>query len=148
MTKRVMLPFDNYSQKVPRLGKTEESRENEGTMGIDRKFLGFEKPALVAAAEYLCARFADKNMMRLDQGIGVLPGGRAKRRLLELLSDRAEAEQRVLVPPKLVTVGKLPEELYANKKPFASDLVQHLVWAEALRAYPRAEAKNVIRSLP
>ncbi len=74
----------------------------------------------------------------------VLPSSLASRRLSELLVIRAEAEELVLYPPTIVTIGALPERLYAAKYPFASDLVQQLAWVDALRNISIETLKQIV----
>ncbi len=96
---------------------------------MKRIFLGWERPALRGAVDFLAAR----ETLDLGQTIVAVPGGRAGRRLLELLVERSKAERRLLEPPQIVTLGRLPEMLYEAKRPFAEDLVQRLAWVEALK---------------
>lgn len=103
-------------------------------MSIARVFLDWKQPLLVSAVEYLAERFGVSGNLEMGGATVVLPGGRSSRRLLELLVQCAESTGRALTPPKIVKVGKMPELLYTAKRPFASDLVQRLAWAEALRA--------------
>jgi RecB family exonuclease len=84
----------------------------------------------------------------LDGVIVALPGSRARRRLLELLVGRAEERGAVLVPPRLVTVGQLPELLYEVKRPLADDIAQQLAWVQAIRQSPGREVERLIRQLP
>ena len=51
----------------------------------------------------------------------------------QILVAEAETRQWVLFPPRITTVGKLPELLYSRQKPFATELVQKLAWAAALK---------------
>lgn len=102
-------------------------------MPIHSVFLDWNNPALPSTAEYLCQRYASGGMLDLQQTIIALPGGRAGRRLLEILVDQAEERQLAFVPPKIVTAGQLPELLYDAKWPFANTLTQQLAWVEALR---------------
>ncbi|HEY6564621.1 MAG TPA: hypothetical protein VIY86_09005, partial [Pirellulaceae bacterium] len=92
-------------------------------MEFTREFLGLERPALVAAADYLLRMSKGNSTADLRAVTVVLPGARAGRRLLEVLVDQAAAESLVLVPPQITTVGQLPELLYLAKRPFADDLV-------------------------
>ena len=99
-------------------------------MAIARKFLDWSQPALPAVAEYLAQRFRRDTTLDLDNVILVLPGGRAGRRLTELLVQRCQQQSLVLFPPQHCTVGTLPEYLYESKRPFATDLVQQLAWVQ------------------
>ena len=117
-------------------------------MPIRRKFLDWSQPALPAVADYLMAEYAGPTGIDLGEVIVVVPGGRAGRRLLEILVERAEQRSLPLVPPRIETIGHLPENFYAPKVPFASDLVQKLAWAQALRQLDRDRVKQVVPELP
>ncbi|MCX7426724.1 MAG: PD-(D/E)XK nuclease family protein [Planctomycetia bacterium] len=117
-------------------------------MSIRRLFLDWTRPSLAVAVDYLVERFGAAGALDLGGVIVALPGGRSSRRLLELLVERAEAGGRTLVPPRLVTVGKLPEMLYTAKRPFAGDLVQQLAWVEALRNAKPERVAALLPSLP
>ncbi|MGE3780874.1 MAG: hypothetical protein AB7F89_27045, partial [Pirellulaceae bacterium] len=113
-----------------------------------REFLGFERPALVSAADYLLSRYRRGARADLRNSIVVVPGGRAGRRLLEILVDRCSVEHLLLTPPHIETVGQLPERLYRPKRPFATELTQRLVWAQALRAAPAESIDRVVPRPP
>lgn len=117
-------------------------------MSIRREFLGLDRPALVSAAEYLRDRFRRDRLVDLTGVIVVLPGGRAGRRLLEILVEQAAIQELALMPPRIETVGRLPEQLYRPQRPFASELVQTLVWARTLRESPPAELTALIPQPP
>ncbi|HND50736.1 MAG TPA: PD-(D/E)XK nuclease family protein [Pirellulaceae bacterium] len=70
----------------------------------------------------------------LSSAIVVVPGSRAGRRLLERLVDHAQRRSARLIPPRIETIGRMPELLYEPKKPFADAITQQLAWAAALRA--------------
>jgi ATP-dependent helicase/nuclease subunit B len=103
---------------------------------IHREFLGWQGPALAAAGDYLARRFAHQSELDLGGVIIVVPGGRASRRLLEILVDLAAQRGLVLTPPEIVTEHELPEKLYLPKRPFADSLTQQLAWAAALQSLP------------
>ena len=102
-------------------------------MPIRRVFIPWNQPALEAAATFVFERYREPGALDLAATIVALPGGRAKRRLLEILVERCEAAALNLTPPKLVTVGELPELLYEAKRPFASPISQEFAWVAALR---------------
>src|SRR5262249_38406576 len=80
--------------------------------------------------------------------IVVVPGQRAGRRLKELLADHAEDAKLPFLPPEVVTEGTLPEQLYIPKFPFASELVQDLAWAQALRELPLPIGQAIVPHPP
>lgn len=114
-------------------------------MPIERVFLGWDRPGLAAAVDYLVERFGAGESLDLGEVIVGVPGGRAGRRLLERLVDTAESGRRPLCPPQIVTIGGLPERLYTPKRPFADPLTQQLAWVESLR---RAPADRLGRLVP
>ena len=103
-------------------------------MPIVRKFIGWDRPSLAVAAEDLLESHALAGTADLRNIIAVVPGGRAGRRLLEILVEHAEQKSWTILPPRIVTVGQLAELLYVAKKPFAGSLVQQLAWVKALRS--------------
>ncbi|HEX3654976.1 MAG TPA: PD-(D/E)XK nuclease family protein [Pirellulales bacterium] len=117
-------------------------------MPIRRVFINWRRPALEQTAEWLCNQYATSAGIDLQSAIVALPGGRAGRRLLELLVARAEQLGKPLVPPKIVTVGKLPEELYVLKKPTAGSLAQQLAWVQALRSLTAKQLEPLVPHLP
>ncbi len=113
-----------------------------------RHFLGFQQPALQAAAEYLLDRYGDGQAADMSPAIVILPGGRAGRRLLEILVEHAEQRSAILTPPLMETVGHLPEQLYRPQHPFASTLAQQLAWGTILSQAERGQLQRIIASPP
>ncbi len=117
-------------------------------MPIIRKFLDWKEPALPAVADFLIAQSTAASEIDLRHIVAVLPGGRAGRRLLELLVERAEQRGQRLRQPTIATPKLVPELLYESKQPFASDLVQKLAWAVALRSADREQVSALAAALP
>lgn len=117
-------------------------------MSIQRIFLNWDRPGLIAAVEYLAERYLTPGELNLDRLVIVVPGARAGRRLLELLVQRADEKGWVFSPPQVVTAGMLPELLYRAKLPFANDLTQQLAWCEALRQAPAEQVQRLLASVP
>ncbi len=104
---------------------------------IERIFLGLNRPPLHLAADLIIQKYsqgegADKRL-DLANFLLVLPGIRSSNRLLQLLVQRTSAEKIRFFPPQLITVGELPEHLYAAEKTLATDLAQQIAWSKALR---------------
>ena len=116
-------------------------------MPIQRKFLDWCRPALAAAVEYLITRYQTRTALDLSRLIVVVPGGRAGRRLIELLVEKAGERALLLTPPQITTEGRLPELLYTPRHPFADELTQKLAWGEALRNMP-AERRSAVLPHP
>ncbi|MBU0754657.1 MAG: PD-(D/E)XK nuclease family protein [Planctomycetes bacterium] len=115
---------------------------------MNRVFLDWTQPGLVTAARYLIQTRNDPSPINLSGMVVAVPGSRAGRRLLEILVQEAEHEKIPLIPPEIVTLGRLPELLYRAGKPFAGDLVQDLAWAEALSTVGQEQLKTITSALP
>ena len=117
-------------------------------MSICRELLDWSQPALVSAANWLLTQRSSEREADLSDLIVVVPGGRAGRRLLELLVQFSDQQGKRLAPPEICTIGTLPELLYTPQRPFADEVVQKLVWAAALQSSNREQLRRVIRQLP
>ena len=102
-------------------------------MPIRRKFIDPSRPALDAACGFLLSQHHSGNLADLRNVLVVVPGRRVGRRLLEILVTAAGRESLVLTPPRIETVGRLPEHLYPQQRPLANDLVQTLAWLDVLK---------------
>lgn len=98
-----------------------------------RVFLGWERPVLPAAAEHLLDHYLRDGTADMRRATVVLPGSRARRRLVELLLDEAERRGAILVPPRTTTVGGLAEVLAPPPGPAADSAVSLRAWSLALR---------------
>jgi hypothetical protein len=114
---------------------------------LQRTFLGWDRPALPAAAAALAEHYDGGEELRMDRAAVVLPGARAGRRLKALLADEAERRGVRLVPPRVLTVGALPELLYRAGRPAAGAALARRVWARALRGLPD-EARARLSAAP
>lgn len=110
--------------------------------------MDWSAPVLPAAADYLIERYAEGSSLDLSQVMAVVPGRRAGRLLLELLVQQAGKRSLALVPPKIETIGRLPEQLYKPQKQFASTLIQRLAWAKSVRELPPAQLGHLLRRPP
>jgi inactivated superfamily I helicase len=110
---------------------------------IAREFLGWTRPLLVAAADWLVEKYATRDELNLHFVEIIVPGKRAGRRLLELLVTTAENSRRRLTPPVIETVGEFPERHYLLQRPLASDLVQQLAWTTALRDLTPTQRQHI-----
>lgn len=113
-------------------------------MPIERKFLGCQQSSLPLAADYLALRYGLGAALDLSSVLVVVPGAQAGRRLLELLVDSSQRRAIRLTPPQIETVGRVPERLYLPQRPFATDLVQQLAWAHALREADRDKLQSLL----
>ena len=115
---------------------------------IDRVFLGWDEPLLPRAAAHLIEHYASGAVADLRGATLVLPGGRARRRMVELLLSEAERRGLTLVPPTSTTVGGLPDLLHAPPEPVADDATSRRAWSLALRGVDRSLLQQVFPRLP
>ncbi|MCH7564814.1 MAG: PD-(D/E)XK nuclease family protein [Gemmatimonadetes bacterium] len=115
---------------------------------VDRVFLGWDRPALPSAAAHLIQHYAEGAVADLRPATVVLPGRRARRRIIELLLDEAEARGVTLIPPAATTVGHLPGLLHASPRPLADEVISLRAWSQALRSVDRTVVEQVFPHLP
>jgi len=101
-----------------------------------RHFLGLDRPAVHAAADWLLDHAAPDHAdgPDFDAIRVVVPGGRARRLLTAALVDAAERRRLPLQPPLILTPGEIAVSLLGPPGPAPSDLLRRLAWAEALDA--------------
>ncbi|CAN5825144.1 PD-(D/E)XK nuclease family protein [soil metagenome] len=115
---------------------------------MKRQFLNWDRPFLPAAAAYIADLYAADGELRLEKATLVVPGARAGRRLRELLLDESERRELRLIPPSVLTTGRLPEQLYEPVLPAASAALCRRVWAVVLREMPAERLATVFSSPP
>ena len=121
----------------------ETNSDLDVTSNDPRVFLGFERPPLLTASEWLLERFRlelpGEARFDLSNVIVVVPTMRAQNRLLQLMVKQVEDLGGLFTPPRITTLGQLPEFLYSAAKPLASDLTQQLAWAKVLEQSSEAQ---------
>ena len=113
-----------------------------------RIFLGWDVPALPAAAAYIVDHYLHGQVADLRPATLVLPGRRARRRMIEVLLEEAEARSATLIPPTATTVGALPSALHTSLLPLADDLTCRRAWSHALRSVSQEALREVFPHLP
>ena len=111
-------------------------------------FLGWDKPALPTAAAHLIEHYIEGPVADLRPATIVLPGRRARRRIIELLLDEANVRGATFIPPEATTVGNLPGLLLSSPKPFADEVISRRAWSRALRSVEREAVETVFPHLP
>lgn len=101
-----------------------------------RHFVGWGRDVLRKSATLLAEQYAAGGELRMDHMTVVLPGARATRQLKEHLLMEAESRRLRLIPPRITTVGALPELLYQPGRPTASDALSRHLWRQVLREIP------------
>ena len=99
---------------------------------MQRLFVSWDRSCLDAACELLLARYARAGVADMTRVTAALPGRRATRRLMEKLIDLAEARSLRLLPPRIVTVGALPDLMFDAPRPLAGEATRILAWMQAL----------------
>lgn len=117
-------------------------------MAIKRHFMDWTGAFLRKVAAILSEDNVRGNELSLNNYLLVLPSARAGRRLLELLISEAEAADKILVPPRIITVGALPEFLYTPQRAVATTAERLYLWAEALKQIPDASLQAVLADIP
>lgn len=113
-----------------------------------RVFLGWDRAALRTAAALLAEHYSDGETLDMGAATVVLPGARPGRRLRSLLLDEAASRGVRLVPPRIITIGSLPELLYTPARPLAPDALSRRAWARALRRLPAARLARLFSAAP
>jgi len=106
-----------------------------------RTFLGWSGPLLEKAADWIRAEHGDA----LGDVVVCLSGARAGRKLRELLARRAAADWE---PPRILTPGRLIDDLVRLEGPVAGRLARTLAWERALRSLPRAQLESIVAEAP
>lgn len=107
----------------------------------ERIFLGWESPTLHLAADWLLQRFGES----MDGVTIALPGRRAGRRLMELLSQRAAADW---VPPSLTTLAQWSDGTLHLQHPYADDTHRDLAWIRALQELDTMDRARLMSEAP
>lgn len=115
---------------------------------IERHFLGWKRPALKAAVDFLVARHGREAALDLGGVLAVVPGLRGGRRLLEVLVEASEERHLELTPPRIITAGSLPEEIFEPLRPVANGILCLLAWSRALQDAGRRELSALTPEVP
>ena len=76
---------------------------------VKRVFLGWKKSGIQSSAEILLNRYRSGDLVDMTSVTVVVPTGRVGRRLREVLLKNAAAQQLGIFPPRIETIGQLPE---------------------------------------
>ncbi|MEX2467684.1 MAG: PD-(D/E)XK nuclease family protein [Gemmatimonadota bacterium] len=113
-----------------------------------RIFLDWDQPLLPQAAAHLVDHYATGSVADLRRATVVLPGGRARRRIIELLLDQAGSRGLTLIPPASTTVGGLPDVLHSAGRPIVNGATSRRAWSRALRSVSQDALRLVFPRLP
>jgi ATP-dependent helicase/nuclease subunit B len=113
-----------------------------------RRFAGWDTPLLHSAVALLADASGHPDQLHLGHLTVALPGARAGRRLRELLVAEAEERALRLVPPRITTMGALPELLYTPRAPLADDVTLRAAWVRALQRVPATVLEGLTGRVP
>ncbi|MDR2171361.1 MAG: PD-(D/E)XK nuclease family protein [Planctomycetaceae bacterium] len=124
--------------------------------GIDRQFLGWERPLLLRAVKYLIDEYIIDGNRRFDLSSVVLafPVHRAIPRFEEILVEEVnklikdDSIEPDWYPPELITLGSLPEKFYEQNYPIANDETQYFAWQKAILNLQNATPETLQQLLP
>lgn len=156
LTKRVQASSDTVRIGPARVGVDNPSKASLGADSVvklfstscETRFLGWDAPLLPVAATTLRQRFAHGNHLDLSNFILVLPTSHSASQMSERLRATAESEQLHYLPPKIITVGQLAEQLYEPPHRIALELERTLAWAQVLRTFPPDELEPLLPVIP
>lgn len=100
------------------------------------------------AANALIKKYSAGQTWDLSSLLCVLPTARSSNRLSTLISELAAASKSGYQPPKFITVGELPEQLYDSNKPAAIEFEQTLAWACVMRDADPEAMTSLLPNLP
>lgn len=103
---------------------------------------------LGCVVDRLIDRYRKGDQVDLKLVTVVLPSTAATRRLLQRLLAKCDEQGWELLPPRITTVGNLPELLYPSRKPFAEDVMQVFAWSQVLQQAERGELRPILSEPP
>ena len=121
---------------------------NSSNTHHETHFLGWDAPFLPKAVEFLCDQHLQDGSLDLCDHLWVVSSGHTAARLAELLRRHAKSMEVEFWPPKILTVGELPEQLYVSSTKIATEFEQTLAWAEVLREASVSKLSALLPSLP
>ena len=119
---------------------------------MNKEFLDLNKPAIDSFIEFL---FKQEKYLNKENGIWdlsnvllVVPSVRVRREALYQLLLYAQEKNVLLEIPRIVTIGRAPEFLYRQTRPFADDVTQNLAWHQAIKMSDENKRKEYLPSIP
>ena len=107
--------------------------------------LSWDGAALRSAAVWLVDTYRVRDRLNMKDFIVAVPTARSRRRLLQMLVEEAQTRSLLFTPPTLTNVGQLPEYLYRQEKPLASELTRRMAWVQSLK---RTDEEEVFEIFP
>lgn len=113
-------------------------------------FLNQNKPAIDSAIDKLYDLYAQTTSgeWNMSKVLLVVPSARIRREFLYRLILFAQEKNTILEAPKILTIGRAPEFLYRQTRPFADDVTQYLAWYRAITMSDKDKRKEFLPSMP
>jgi ATP-dependent helicase/nuclease subunit B len=118
------------------------------SISCETLFLGWDAPFLPAAASTLRQRWAHGHRLDLSEVICVLPTSYSAAGMKERLEAEARTHDLQYQPPRIITVGQLPEHLYQAPRRIALELEQTLAWTRVIRSLDPADLQPLLPTIP
>ncbi|MEI7657938.1 MAG: PD-(D/E)XK nuclease family protein [Phycisphaerae bacterium] len=112
------------------------------------EFLGWDRPALHVAAERLAAVSSRRDELDLSRVAVVVPGARAGRLLLSLLTQQSAAAPKPFCPPTISTPGEVPELVLGSHPRVAGELATLMAWVTVLKGLDVATFRDLAGEPP
>lgn len=114
----------------------------------ERIFFDWKQALLPRAAKWLVTRYSKHELCDMRRHTLVFPGQRALRRCRELLLEEAESRKLLLVPPRMTSVGMLPELIAGISYDTASETQCLYAWIDALKSLKRQTLQILLPVFP
>lgn len=113
-------------------------------------FLNQNKSAIDSAIDKLYDLYAQTSSgeWNMSKVLLVVPSARIRREFLYRLILFAQEKNAILEAPKILTIGRAPEFLYRQTRPFADDVTQYLAWYRAITMSDKDKRKEFLPSMP
>lgn len=119
---------------------------------VELVFLGWEKPLLTAASEWLTERFLTRELgggIDLSKAVLVTPGRRFARQLLGELTEIGEARGLWVSPGRIITPGEFCGTLLGDLDGAnASAMFRGMAWGRVLRELEPADFELLLKQRP
>lgn len=110
---------------------------------LDRVFLGSGGPLLPALAGWVIDQHVEGSSADCSTHVVVLPTGRARRRLEQLLLEAASERQVRLIPPELTTPSGLMSHFLVPDLASADALTSQLAWLQEIKNASQDHLKSI-----
>ena len=95
-------------------------------------FLGWHAPPVKLLCNWLLEHSGPDNILDLSAVTIVLPSASGVKHLQQAIIEETTSRNQAFLPPELITIGGLPEQLYPHKSA-ASESFQQLAWVRAIK---------------